>query len=116
MPFIRSFERNIKDTIEDELADAVIRLLDLAEVNNIYLWITPLEIDPESKINFPDMIYHIISKYIANKSIYLPEKISQSIAYIFAIAETMLNVDLMQFITLKMQYNRLRPYKHNKKY
>jgi len=29
--FVKSFEENIKDSIEDELADAVIRILDLAE-------------------------------------------------------------------------------------
>ena len=116
LPFIRSFERNIKDTIEDELADAVIRLLDLAGVNCMHISIPSLEIDHESEINITDMIYYIISEYIANKSIYLPVKISYSIAYIFAISETILNVDLMQFINLKMSYNRLRPYLHNKKY
>lgn len=35
--FIYSFEQKIKDTFEDELADAVIRILDLAEYYDINL-------------------------------------------------------------------------------
>lgn len=34
-PFIDFFEENVKDTFEDELADSIIRLLDLAAKRNI---------------------------------------------------------------------------------
>ena len=35
--FIKNFEENIKDTLEDELADATIRIFDLAKKMNIDL-------------------------------------------------------------------------------
>jgi NTP pyrophosphatase (non-canonical NTP hydrolase) len=57
--FVNDFEYDIKDTFEDEIADAVIRLLDLAAG---------------------------------------------------------LNINLERHISLKMQYNETRPYKHGKKY
>ena len=35
--FVQSFERNVKDTFEDEISDAVIRIFDLARRRNINL-------------------------------------------------------------------------------
>ncbi len=57
--FKESFEKNIKNSFEDEIADTVIRLFDLSKG---------------------------------------------------------LGVDLEKHIHLKMEYNKLRPYKHGKKY
>ena len=111
--FEKAFELNIKDTVSDELADAVIRLLDTAGALDVTIS-TPSDgfvFQPCHNL-FTENIYDIISNlfgYIA------PFAISVSICAIEGICSK-LNIDLWQHVELKLRYNGLRPYKHGKKY
>jgi len=122
--FIDNFEIYIKDSVEDELADAVIRLLDLFGLRNIFL--DEYGFDEETfqdyaniykDKTFTESIYYIIEELIKHKksvteSCVLPEII---LLDIFGLAKH-LNIDLIWFIDQKMKYNELRPKMHGKKY
>lgn len=116
LSFIRSFEKNIKDSVEDELADAVIRLLDLAGVRKIdcsnrFI----LQFIVSKKRSFIENIYKI-SKELIYYRYTLEEQVNYVIRQIFQLAE-MMDIDLLWHIEQKMKYNELREYKHGgKKY
>jgi len=105
----------IKDTVEDELADAYTRLLDLAgkESINLNLWVCTQNVVSEKK-TFTENIYAII-KDLMNSKYSLEEKVRYAKFQIEAFAE-ILNIDLMCHVELKMKYNELREYKHGKNY
>jgi len=113
--FKEVFKKSIKDTIEDEAADVIIRLLDYAgwqgidlthkeDVNicaasedlaeNIWVIITLIN---EHRINNKPSIYSIL----------------RNCDYAFRI---ILNIDTWKHVELKRKYNALRPQKNGKKY
>ncbi len=113
--FERAFEMDVKDTVEDELADACIRLLDLsglAQTEICLLNINATYIDKESR--FTENIYEVCF-VLMNNHLPLDFCISTTLLYIIKLAEV-LDIDICKHIELKMQYNRQRPYKHSKKY
>lgn len=117
-----SFNHHIKDTVEDELADAVIRLLDLAGLRNIDL-----------DTSYKEMIEYLYLQYKDNMTFtehvfqvsMIPEKyagtyefdslVNDMICAIFGLAQE-LDIDLMWHIEQKMKYNQLREKMHGKKY
>ena len=110
------FEENIKDTIEDEFADVVIRVLDMAqEVHGDKMrWLG----------YYPyGQVYHENESFIENAWNFIREvlnwgtmNISDCVSFMLDWAEH-LGIDLWQHIEWKMKYNELRPYKHGgKKY
>lgn len=110
------FETFIKDSVEDELADAVIRLLDFAGLRELSIDTT----------NFTEEQYTELSKDLKGKTfsenmfcVILAFSISESftaiIYFLFAIAYHY-KIDLLWHIEQKMKYNEMRPYKHGKKY
>lgn len=110
--FMYAFKHDIKDSVEDELADACIRLFDFAGVHNIDLEDFDYEnsdTDDYSEMTFTEAIYNITR---ISMSWDVPETINE----IFAFCREM-NIDIMWHIEQKMKYNELRPYKHgNKRY
>lgn len=106
----------VKGTIEEEFADVVIRVLDMAqEVHGdrmrwlgYYPW---------------GQVYHEDKSFIENAWYFIREilnwgtmNISDSVSFMFDWAQD-LGIDLWQHIEWKMKYNELRPYKHGgKKY
>jgi NTP pyrophosphatase (non-canonical NTP hydrolase) len=117
------FEKYIKDTISDELSDAVIRLLDLAGLRGISLESASNDINSEyiddiacmySQLSFTEAIYSIFIKPIVDYK-YLSTIINEIIFLIFAFAKH-LDIDLLWHIEQKMRYNELRPKFHGKKY
>lgn len=115
-PIQRCFEGYIKDTVEDELADAAIRILDLAGLNG------------DTFPSFSSELYKMdedICDYFKSKSftesIYeICEDIFTSgydvaLYDLFVLAEVM-GFELMEHIRLKMDYNRTRQRLHGKKY
>ena len=117
------FEKYIKDTLPDELSDAVIRLLDLAGLRGISLESASNDINSEyiddiacmySQLSFTEAIYSIFIKPIVDYK-YLSTIINDMIFSIFALAKH-LDIDLLWHIEQKMRYNELRPKFNGKKY
>ena len=115
--FIDVFEYCIKDSVEDELSDACIRLLDLAGLRDLQLTYT--NGFPIMKMSFTEYIYCMCS-FITNPDKsnveWLNNHISYSLGWIFSWCRAK-QINIEWFIEQKMKYNELRPYKHgNKKY
>ena len=111
VPIATAFEGYIKDSVEDELADAAIRILDLAGMNG-----DDLDLDHSragtvyyfTDHTFAESIYEIIEWTIIGGYEY-------GFSCLFMLADA-LGFDLMEHIRLKMQYNRTRERLHGKKY
>ena len=102
------------DSVEFELADACIRLLDLAGLRNIDLDSFDYEIsDTEdySELSFTESIFRICI-YITD-SLYKDE-LPILLNEIFAFCKDR-GVDIFWHIDQNMKYNELRPYKHGNK-
>lgn len=112
----RDFEIYIKETVEDELADIIIRCLDLAGLRGINLSYERRFKEKTSKfIPFPVFAY-LLTSIAANQLYNLKFILSGLIGNIIIYCRQN-NIDIEFFIEQKMRYNRLREYKHgNKKY
>lgn len=119
-----AFEKHIKDTVGDELADAVIHLLDLAGIRGISLELANGDIDDciedmeESckDETFTESIYSISTLPVRYDGIFdFPTAVNDMILSIFGLAKH-LDVDLLWHIEQKMRYNELRGKMHGKKY
>ena len=116
------FDMYIKDTIEDELADAVIRLLDYVGIKGMDIpegYITAEQIKRESEEvkewmegkSFADIIF---TSCLVNLE--SAKEIPEAVIYaIFVVAE-LYGIDLMWHIEEKMMYNETREMKHGKAY
>lgn len=123
-PYAQTFLREVKDTVEDEIADAAIRLLDLLgclldgrelqarkvnRVNSVY-----------GEDGIPPMLTDALIPIVAT----LCEAdadcdTTTGILYAIKSLELLcdhLGIDLMTHIDLKLKYNATRPAKHGKKY
>lgn len=112
--FDENFERHVKDTVSDELADACIRIFDLAGYKNIDLDIesrkTPVIVPVGT---FTEKIYDVVHVLVGCEQ--LNRCLTLTLMRIFLLAEGM-GIDIGKHIQLKMEYNASRPYKHGKKY
>lgn len=120
--FKHLFDVHIKDTIEDELADAVIRLLDYVgckkmEIPEGYITIEQIKREAEEVKewkggkSFADIIF---TSCLVNLD--SAKEIPESVIYaIFVVAE-LYGIDLMWHIEEKMMYNETREMKHGKAY
>lgn len=115
-PFDVIFEGYIKDTVEDEMADAAIRILDLAGKNgdnfNGFSDAQAKEdggnIDYFKKLPFTESMYEVCEDlFYTGYDVALYD--------LFSIASAM-GFDLMDHIRLKMEYNKTRERLHGKKY
>ena len=121
--FAENFEAYIKDCVEDELADAVIRLLDLAGLRNISIDDFPEEAiygASESCVGetFTESIYAISTlpiRYFYEYNYSFESQIGHMLLSIFGLAKHM-NIDLIWHVEQKMRYNELRENKHGKRY
>lgn len=130
VPLSYAFDKCIKDTVEDELADAAIRILSLAGLNS-----SDLEEEPFSEEGLEELVKaaeKVLTKSDNPEKITFPEELSMVfsgimrvlqegasmghvLVEIFVIAYRR-GIDLKWHIEQKMKYNEERPYKHNKKY
>lgn len=110
------FGANLKTKyVEEELADACIRLLDLAGLRKANLSITDkLTI---RDVPFTEFVYCLCA-YITNPdkshSDWLSEHISYSLSRLFSWCRYK-DIDILWHTEQKMKYNELRPYKHGDK-
>lgn len=117
------FRSFIKDTVEDEIADAVIRLLDIAGLRGIDLPDIDLDSDSIEDMSescsgetFTESIYDISVIPEREKGLYDFGSILLSmIKSIFGLAKHM-GIDLIWHIEQKMKYNALRERMHGKKF
>lgn len=122
--FKSSFEKNVKDSLPDELADAAIRLLDLYGLRKIELdtdafddaTIGEYAITYQHK-TFTESIMHITVSISSNinvisRSCMVPDML---LLDIFGLAKH-LEIDMFWHIEQKMRYNELHEKMHGKKY
>lgn len=119
--FMYAFKHDIKDSVEDELADACIRLLDLAGLRNVDLGEIDLD---ELKCsegffdwNFTEAIFSLVCNitdldYIETHSFDSFLRIALIEIMVFCEHK---GIDIFWYIEQKMKYNELRPYKHGNK-
>lgn len=119
--FKENFERQIKGTVEDELADVVIRCLYLAGLHSIDLSDAEAMIDKlsEAKIKedtdatFAELMFEIV-KLIFSEYAELDIKINAILLCVVELCKSKkINIDW--HIEQKIKYNELRPYKHGDK-
>ena len=121
--FKSSFEKNVKDSLPDELADAAIRLLDLAGLRNISIddFSDEMIYEATESCNdetFTESIYAISTIPIRCEYEYdslLENQLNSMLLAIFGFAKH-LNIDLIWHVEQKMRYNELRENKHGKRY
>mgnify|MGYP004564237819 FL=1 len=111
----RSFDAFIKDTVEDEMADVVIRLCDLAGALNMHFEENDVSIDdyPFQKFTFVESAY-VLTKGICSQ-LKIEDRIRLSLEYVTEWAKYM-GVELEWHVTEKMKYNAARPPKNGKAY
>ena len=110
--FSYAFRYDIKDSVEDELADACIRLLDFAGLRGYDLEIFDYEgsdTEDYSDMGFTEAMFRI---YVTD-NFYRDEPFIL-LNEIFAFCKDR-NIDIFWYIEQKMKYNELRPYKHGDK-
>lgn len=120
--FVHLFETHIKDTIEDELADAAIRLLDTAGALDERLSIESVYLNKEKAterlkgLQLTESLFKLITtitytfQFYGNKA-----AIENGIGELLAICSLM-DIDVMYHVELKLRYNETRAYKHGKRY
>lgn len=108
----KDFELEIKDSVQDELADAVIRLLDYSAYYKIDVS-KALQSDDISELStdFVEAIFDITTLF----SRYYKTNTAKLINLIYGLSKHE-NIDLMWHVQEKLKYNATRPYKHGKKY
>lgn len=126
--FIPSFESHIKDTVEDELADTLIRLLDIygyiidnnsetsdftkAVMTNYKFALDSVGVSGEFTIWAFAIVQNLNDKPIAHTTL---RKVYNSLCTLLCMTEHF-RIDLERHIRLKMRYNATRPRLHGKKY
>lgn len=122
-PYAQEFLRLVKDAVEDELADAVIRLADLygrllEEKPRLQNKRLEDEYVPSeayfTELTLTQFIFRV-KCMLFDTIVAEATRIRRVVVFIEAYA-SYLGIDLMAHIDLKLKYNATRPAKHGKKY
>ena len=124
-PYTQEFLREIKDTVEDEIADAVIRMLDLLGWMTKDRALSEKEVETDlgvsafyiaGEMTLADALWPILQEVCCHCDMYAHRT---AILYAIKSLELLcdrLGIDLMAHIDLKLKYNATRPALHGKKY
>ena len=121
--FACAFEKYVKDTVEDELADSAIRLFDLAGLRGITINDFSEEEIYESTEScngetFTESIYNIATIPVRFEYEYgysFGKQLNSMLLGVIGLSNYM-GIDLLWHIERKMEYNELRPKMHGRKY
>ena len=110
------FEKFIKNTMEDEMADIVIRLADLAGALGVdFTKMQPCRYYRAfSKFSFTENAF-ALCKGLSKDAIGIEKRIQFGLDFITKWAQE-LNIELAFFVAQKMRYNVMRPYRNGKQY
>ena len=110
------FEKFIKNTMEDEMADIVIRLADLAGALGVdFTKMQPCRYYRAfSKFSFTENAF-ALCKGLSKDAIGIEKRIQFGLDFITKWAQE-LNIELAFFVAQKMRYNKMRPYRNGKQY
>ena len=123
----RYFERDIKSTLEDELADVCIRIFDLCGMLGIVPKVYVDEIREKfdevfGEMSFCERMFELscqVTEYDADSDLedlsFMRDKLGMALSFLMCMCKSM-GIDIMMHIELKMRYNEMRPSKHGKKY
>ncbi len=120
----KNFESYVKDYFEDEMADTLLRLLDLSGylgIKSLSLYETTREIAETVPEEILNLSTYCVSMHQTIKSNLIDEtgQLKKSIERMFVDVHRFclkLNIDIDKHISFKMAYNRTRPHKHGKNY
>lgn len=112
--FMYAFKQDIKDSVEDELADACIRMLDLAGLRGYDL--DSFDYEGSDTEDYSDMTF---TESMFRICVYVTDNFYRDEPFIllneiFAFCRDR-DIDIFWHIKQKMKYNELRPYKHGDK-
>lgn len=127
IPFAENFEKHVKDSVEDELADFIIRLLDFAGMKGYKLLISGYSARPSNAIietftenGLSGTLFHLngaLGDSLDDNSL------ESCVGIVINIISDCFDeitggsdCDLWWFVKKKMQYNDLRPMLNGKKY
>lgn len=121
VPAMEAFRVCIKNSIEDELADAVIRLADMAEgkhldfpqwdvIEHSMATFGPWGLD----MSFCENCWNIVRMLGGLDTIKV--RIPQAVFQIEYLASVMLGIDLLWHIDMKLRFNNGREFMHSKRY
>ena len=117
--FKMTFLRCVKDSLEDELADVVIRMMDSGYLDDTKEIVTPdvftrvTLFPPVGKgLAFVEQAYHLVESIIFGAKV---NDLASSCQIVFYIAKHR-NIDIVKHIRMKMRYNSMRPRLHDKAY
>ncbi len=131
--FVSSFERFIKGTVDEELADIAIRLFDInggcEKQSLLFLDGDEIEVEVASRSEFCEKMAAVTRRvaWLADRFVgqrilpgrqieeYKFDQVSACIYAIEQIAHSM-NIDLWAIVHLKLAYNQTRPFMHGKNY
>lgn len=119
--FNEDFEAYIKGCVEEELADARIRLFDLSGLNDINLGEISMDELKDSYwfpyFSFTEYMYYFTSQLCNPEEIYLRtlDNVVRSTLKEILVFCVKRNIDIFWYIEQKMKYNQSRDYKHGGK-
>lgn len=111
-PYAQMFLREVKDTVEDEIAGACIRLLDLIgskATEDDYMWLFGDVLPPEEDKTLVQSLFRVCESLNGVWPLNYPISLLRAVSRRY-------EFDLMAHIKLKMKYNETRPALHGKKY
>lgn len=110
--FENVYSKRIKGTLDEELADVVIRILNVREVLKIAS--TTLPTVRCKSATLPEQLYGL-NALLHHGGLRIEDKLNSALAYTLALCET-LKIDIENQVKAKIRYNTTRPNKHNKAY
>lgn len=117
--FKMTFLRNVKDSLEDELADVLIRMMDSGYLDDTEEILTPdfftrvTLVPPVGKGSaFVEQAYHLVESIVFGAKV---NDLNTACQIVFYLARQ-LDIDLANHIRMKMRYNAMRPRLHGKAY